>query len=89
MDSDLGAMTGKLPAETMNIDLNGIRRDVAVRSENVVFDQLFRDDAALMPHQEFQHRRFAGEQDLWYVVDEDLAAFGVEREIADLKRALE
>jgi hypothetical protein len=41
MDSDLGAMTGKLPAETMNIDLNGIRRDVAVGPENVVFDQLF------------------------------------------------
>ena len=84
MDSDLGAMTRELPAETMNIDLNGIRRD-AVGPENVVFDQLFRDDAALMPHQEFQHRRFAGEQDLWDAVDEDLAAFGVEREIADLK----
>src|SRR3982074_1029863 len=58
-------------------------------SENLIFDEFFRHDAVLAPHQELQHRSLAAGQDLWFVIDECLPAFGVERQIAYLQRTPE
>src|SRR3984893_16063400 len=73
----------------MDVDFDRVRGDVAGQSKNVILDQLLRDNAILAAHQEFKHRRLARRQDLRFVIDECLAAFGVECEVRNLKRASE
>src|SRR5271168_1971453 len=47
MDLDLGALVGQLLAQPMNIDLDGIRGDVAGEPEDVILDLLLRHHASL------------------------------------------
>src|SRR6516165_5530143 len=89
VDLHLGATLGQLFAQAMDVDLDRIRGDIAGQSKNVIFDQFLGDDAILAAHQEFEHRRLARRQDLRFVIDECLAAFGVECEVRNLKRASE
>src|SRR5262245_47995170 len=89
VDLHLGATLGQLFAQAMDVDLDRIRGDIAGQPENVIFDQFLRDDAVLAAHQEFEHRRLASRQDLWFAVDERLAALGVERDVRNLQRASE
>src|SRR6516162_9754785 len=89
VDLHLGATLGQLFAQAMDVDLDRIRGDIAGQSKNVIFDQFLGDDAILAAHQEFEHRRLASRQDLRFVVDECLAALGVECEVGNLKRASE
>src|SRR4030088_2228997 len=79
----------KLFSETMDVHFDGIRGDVTGLPKNVIFDQFLGDDAVSTTHQKFEDRRFAGRQNLRFVVDECLSAFGVECEIRNLKRTSE
>src|SRR3981081_444715 len=89
VDYDLGVMLVELLADTMDVDFDSIRCHIARISKNLIFDQFFRHDAILAPHQELQYRRLAAGQQLWLFIDEHLPAFGVERQIAYLQRAPE
>src|ERR1700730_7170312 len=60
MNFDFGAALREVLPKTMDVDFDGIRRDLAGQPENVIFDQFFRDDASLAPHQELEHGRLAG-----------------------------
>src|SRR6266404_7433841 len=53
VDLHLGALVGKLLAQTMDIDFDGIRGDVAGKPEDVVLDLLLRHNASLAAHQKF------------------------------------
>src|SRR5215469_6261056 len=86
---DPGAALGELLAEAMDIDLDGVRGDLAGMSENMVLDLLLGDDAALAAHQKLEHRGFARRQHLRLVVDRGLAVLGVESEIGDAKARAE
>src|SRR5262249_38580927 len=89
MNFNLGAPLRELFAEAMDVDLDGIRGDFAGESKNMILDQLFRDHMPAAPHQQLEPGGLAGRQNLGPVVDICLAAFGVEREVGDVKRAAE
>src|SRR5580698_6431452 len=89
MNLNSGAMIGKLLSETKNIGLHRIGRDVAGKSENMVFDILFRHHAALTAQQDFQHRGFSRRKHAWLAVDKDLMAFGIVGEIGEPQRTAE
>src|SRR5215831_10520684 len=89
VDLHLGATLGQLFAQAMDVDLDRIGGDVAGQPENVIFDQFLRDDAVLATHQQFEHGRLAGGENLRFVVDECLPAFGIECEVRNLQRAPE
>src|SRR5262245_28481609 len=89
IDLHLCTTVRELPAQTMDVDLDGIRRNIAGDSENLVFHELLRNDIALAPHQELEHRGLAGGEDLRVFVDEDLPAFGIENNIGQAQRAPE
>src|SRR5712691_2510433 len=59
-DFDLGAALGKLFPKAMDIDLDRIRGDLAGQPEDMIFNQFFRDNAVLAPHQELEHRGLTG-----------------------------
>src|SRR5262249_5644494 len=82
VDLHLGAAVRELLAQAVNIDLDGIRRDIARHAENLVFNELLRHDIALAPHQELEHRRLAGREDLRVLVDDGPPAFGLENRLA-------
>src|SRR5262245_26920110 len=71
VDLHLGAAVGELLPQAMDVDLDCIRRDIAGDAENLVFHQLLRNDIALAPHQELEHRGLTGREDLRVFVDED------------------
>src|SRR6516164_6972598 len=87
MDLYLGALVGKLLAQTMHVDFDGVGGDFSGDSENVVLDLLLRNHAALAAHQKFEHVGFARRQHLRLVVDRGLAAAQIELEVGDMKRA--
>jgi hypothetical protein len=78
-----------LLAQAVDVDLDRIGRNVTRQPENVIFDQLLRDDAVLAAHQQFKHGRFAGGENLRLVIDECLPAFGIECEVGNLQCAPE
>src|SRR5215831_2550144 len=80
VDLHPGAAVGQLLAQAMDVDLDRIGRDVTRQPENVIFDQLLRDDAVLAAHQQFEHGRLAGGENLRLVIDKCLPAFGIECE---------
>src|SRR5277367_1604585 len=89
MHLDLGAALRKLLAQTVNVHLDGVRGDFARVSEDVIFNLLLGNHAALAAHQQLQHLGFAGRQQLRPVVDRGLPVSGIEFEIGDPQRAAE
>src|SRR5579863_6936946 len=89
MDLYLGAFVGKLLAQAMNVDLDGVGGDVAGEPEDMVLDLFLRDHASLAAHQKFEHRRLARRQHLWLIVDRRLPAAQIKAEIGDMKRTAE
>src|ERR1700755_1255722 len=86
---NLGAVLGKLLAETMNVNLNFVRCDVSGMPKDVVFDLLLGHDAPFTAHQEFEHLDLAGREKLGAIVYRGLAAPCVELKISDAKIATE
>ena len=86
---DLGAALRKLLAQAMNVDLDGIRRDVPGMTEDMVFDLFLGDDAPLAAHQELEHRDLAGRKELGLIVDRRLPVSRVEFEVGDTQIAVE
>src|SRR5262245_56620939 len=89
MNLHLCTALGKLLAQPMDVNLDRIRCHVAGMSEDVVFDLLLGDDAALAAHQELQHLGLAGREELGLVVDRGLPIPGGEFEIGDAQIAAE
>src|SRR6202521_4524093 len=89
MNLDLGAALGKLFAQTVNVDLDRIRRDFSRVSEDVILDLFLGHHTPLAAHQQLQHRRFAGRQQLRLVINRGLPVSGIEFEIGDAQRAAE
>jgi hypothetical protein len=89
MNLDLGASLRKLLAQTMNVDLDGIGRDVPRVSKDVILDLLLGNHTAFAAHQQLQHRSFAGRQELGLIIDGGLPVSGIEFEIRDAKRTPE
>src|SRR5436309_14796599 len=71
----------------MDIDFDGIRGDITGQTENVVFDQLLRNNAILAAHQEYEHGRLARREDLRLLIDKRLPTFRIECEVRNLQRA--
>src|ERR1700722_12524692 len=86
MNLDLGAALRKLFAQAVNVDLDGVRCDFSRMSEDVILDLLLGNHAPLAAHQQLQHRRFAGRQQLRLVIDRGLPVSGIEFEIGDAQR---
>src|SRR5271165_4240005 len=89
VDLDLGASVRQLLAQAVDIDLDGVRADVAGMAVDVVFHLLLGDDAPFAAHQQFEHGGLAGRKHLRLLVDRGLSALRVELEIGDAERAAE
>src|ERR1700676_3897033 len=86
LDLHLGALVGKLLAQAMDIDFDGVRSDLSGKPEDMVLDLLLRHHAPLAAHQKFEHRGFARRQYLRLVVDRRLAITQIKFQIGDVKR---
>src|SRR5476651_154834 len=89
VDLNLGAAIGELFAQTMDINLDGIRGDIVGKPEEMIFNQPLWDDAALAAHQKFEHRRLTGGKHLRLIVNIYLPALGIENEVGNAQRAAE
>ena len=69
MNLDPGASLRKLLAQTMNVDLDGIGRDVPRVPKDVILDLLLGNHTAFAAHQQLKHRGFAGRQELGLIID--------------------
>src|SRR5260370_13224683 len=58
MNPDPGASLRKLPAQTVDVDLDRVRRDVSRGPKDVIFNLLLGNHAPLAAHQYLHHRRF-------------------------------
>ena len=86
---NLGAVLGKLLAETMNVNLNCVRGDVSGMSKDVVFDLFLGYDAPFTAHQEFEHLDLAGREKLGVIVIEAWRLRVSNSKISDAKIATE
>src|ERR1700686_2348223 len=86
MNLDLRSPLRQLLAQTMNVHLDRVRRDVSVMPEDVVLDLLLGNHAPLAAHQEFEHRGLAGGQQLGLAVDGRLPVSCIEFEVGDTER---
>src|SRR5262249_4009666 len=73
----------------MDVYFDGVRGHTPERAEDLAFGHILGNDAAAAPHEQLQHLDLAGRQELRFVVDERLSALGIEREVAEAKRASE
>src|ERR1700730_4622485 len=87
MNLDLGAPLRQLLAQTVNVHLDGVGRDISRMSEDVIFNLLLGNHASLAAHQQFKHRCFADRKDLGLIVYGRLAVSGIKFEIGDAERA--
>src|SRR5437899_3182 len=89
VDFHLGAAFGELLAKAMDIDLDGIRSDLAGKTEDMIFGEFFRNNLAFAPHEQFENPQFARRQGLRLVIDERLPAFDVEQQVGNAQGTAE
>src|SRR5882762_2543436 len=89
MDLYPGAVLGKLLAQSMDVDFDRFRGDLAGMSEDMSLDLLLRNDAPLAAHQQFEHGGLASREQLGLIVDRGLPVSRIEFEIGDAKIALQ